>query len=62
MLLEQQSRVNVLKTKIRLLEKLRDRRVSEYRAEEQRQLEELAADAYRAASFRQGMDAERSHP
>jgi hypothetical protein len=62
MLLEQRARVNVLRTKMRLLEKLRDRRVSEYRVEEERELEELAADAYRAASFRQGLESERSQP
>ena len=63
MLGEQQGRVNTLRTKIRLLEKLRERRLGEHVAEEQKELEELAADAFRAASFRQGLTAaERSHP
>ena len=51
-LLEQRSRVMALRTKIRLLEKLRERRVAEHLADEQRQLEELAGDVYRAATFR----------
>jgi hypothetical protein len=59
---QQKSVVSALRTKIRLLEKLRDRRISEYKVEEDRELEELAADAYRAASFRQGLEGDRSQP
>jgi hypothetical protein len=51
-LVEQRSRVMALRTKIRLLEKLRERRVAEHVADEQRQLEELAGDVYRASAFR----------
>ena len=51
-LTDQRSRVMVLRTKIRLLEKLSERRLAEHVADEQKQLEELAGDVYRAATFR----------
>jgi hypothetical protein len=51
-LTKQRIRVKDLHTRIRLLEKLRERRYVEPVAVEQRELEDLAADAYRAASFR----------
>ena len=38
---------------LRLLERLRDRRLSEYRHEMDVELEQLAADAFRSASFRE---------
>jgi flagellar biosynthesis chaperone FliJ len=50
---DQQSKVNALRTKIRLLEKLKDRRLFEHDVEVQKELEELAADAFRSASFRE---------
>jgi hypothetical protein len=53
-LTEQRTRVKELQTRIRLLEKLRERRLVEHVAGEQHELEELAADAFRAASFRSG--------
>jgi hypothetical protein len=56
LLKEQQNKVNALRTKVRLLEKLRDRRVSEHEVEVQKELEELAADAYRSASFRAALN------
>jgi hypothetical protein len=55
-LAEQRSRVMILRTKIRLLEKLQERRLAEYVAEEQKQLEELSGDVYRAATFRSRQD------
>jgi hypothetical protein len=51
-LIELRGRITALRTKIRLLEKLRERRLAEHTAAEERELEELAADAFRAASFR----------
>jgi hypothetical protein len=60
---EQQVRVSTMRTKVRLLETLRERRIGEYVAEEQKELEELAADAFRAAGFRQALTgADRSQP
>jgi hypothetical protein len=53
-LIQQRIRVKDLHTRIRLLEKLRERRRAEHVALEQRELEDLAADAFRAASFRSG--------
>ncbi|HYA17287.1 MAG TPA: hypothetical protein VEF06_07470 [Bryobacteraceae bacterium] len=62
MLREQQTRVNALRTRIRLLEKLRERRLAEHVAGEQKELEELAADAFRAATSRQALAGDRSQP
>jgi len=48
---EHRTRLMALRTRIRLLEKLSERRLAEHLTEEERELEELAADAFRAASF-----------
>jgi chromosome segregation ATPase len=48
---EHRSRLKALRTRIRLLEKLGERRLAEHTTAEERELEELAADAFRAASF-----------
>jgi len=53
---EQQQKLNLLRTKIRLMEKLRERRLAEHQAEEVKELDELAADAYRSAMFRLGTE------
>jgi flagellar biosynthesis chaperone FliJ len=50
---EVRARVRELRTKIRLLEKLRERRLEEYTIAFDRELQELAEDAFRAASFRE---------
>jgi hypothetical protein len=50
-IVDHRSRVTALRTRIRLLEKLRDRRLGEHILAEERELEELAADAFRSASF-----------
>jgi hypothetical protein len=51
-LVEQRARVKALRTRVRLLEKLRERRIAEFRLAEDHELEELAADSFRAAAFR----------
>jgi flagellar biosynthesis chaperone FliJ len=43
---EQQARLRAAERRVRLLEKLRERRVAEYVYAETRELEELASDAY----------------
>jgi hypothetical protein len=50
-IIEHRTRVTALRTRIRLLEKLADRRLGEHVVAEERELEELAADAFRSASF-----------
>jgi hypothetical protein len=49
----QRAVVEAARRRFRLLEKLRERRLTEYAVEADKELEELAADAFRAASFRQ---------
>jgi hypothetical protein len=48
---EHRKHLKVLRTRIRLLEKLGERRLAEHIITEERELEELAADAFRATSF-----------
>lgn len=48
----QRTVLEAARLRVRLLEKLRERRQSEYTGAVDRELEELAADAFRAASFR----------
>jgi hypothetical protein len=48
----QRAVLEAARLRFRLLEKLRERRLSEYTVAADRELEELAADAFRAASFR----------
>ncbi|HWE52214.1 MAG TPA: hypothetical protein VG273_20635 [Bryobacteraceae bacterium] len=50
-ILERRAEVTSLRTRIRLLEKLSERREGEHIAAADRELEELAADAFRSASF-----------
>jgi hypothetical protein len=52
-LAEQRAVLEAARRRFRLLEKLRERRLSEHVYEADKELEELAADAFRAASFRQ---------
>ena len=47
-IVERRARVTALRTRIRLLEKLCDRRLGEHIIAEERELEELAADAFRS--------------
>jgi hypothetical protein len=49
----QRAVVEAARRRFRLLDKLRERRLTEYTGEFDKELEELAADAFRAASFRQ---------
>jgi hypothetical protein len=49
----QRAVLEAARLRFRLIEKLRDRRFSEYNVAAEQELEELAADAFRAASFRQ---------
>jgi hypothetical protein len=49
----QRAVLEAARLRFRLLEKLRERRLSEYTVAADQELEELAADAFRAASFRQ---------
>jgi hypothetical protein len=49
----QRAVLEAARRRFRLLEKLRERRLSEYVVAADQELEELAADAFRAASFRQ---------
>jgi flagellar export protein FliJ len=53
---EQRARIKDLRTRIRLLEKLRERRLADHTVLVDRELEELAGDAFRAASFRSGRE------
>jgi flagellar biosynthesis chaperone FliJ len=48
----QRAVVEAARLRFRLLEKLRERRLTDYTGAADRELEELAADAFRAASFR----------
>lgn len=48
----QRAVLEAARLRFRLLEKLRERRLSEYSVAADQELEELAADAFRAASFR----------
>lgn len=48
---EHHTRLRAMRTRIRLLEKLGERRLAEHVIAADRELEELAADAFRAASF-----------
>ncbi len=48
---EHHTRLRALRTRVRLLEKLGERRLAEHVIAADRELEELAADAFRAASF-----------
>ena len=50
----QRAILEAARRRFRLLEKLRERRLSEHTYAEDQELEELAADAFRAASFRHG--------
>lgn len=50
-IVEHHTRLRAMRTRIRLLEKLGERRLTEHVIAEDRELEELAADAFRAASF-----------
>jgi septal ring factor EnvC (AmiA/AmiB activator) len=49
----QRATVEGARRRVRLLEKLRERRLAEHSSAAEQELEELAADAFRAASFRQ---------
>jgi parvulin-like peptidyl-prolyl isomerase len=49
----QRAALEAARLRFRLIGKLRDRRISEYSVAADRELEELAADAFRAVSFRQ---------
>jgi hypothetical protein len=49
----QRAVLDAARLRFRLIEKLRERRLSEYTVAAERELEELAADAFRSASFRQ---------
>jgi hypothetical protein len=54
LVVERRALVKALRVRIRLLEKLGERRLAEHVSAEGHALEELAADAFRAASFRSG--------